>query len=236
MTRVAINNSLWIAGVALQLWLLRLMLTRGARQRWIARRMPLLTLLLGFYLVRAILLFALFGHVAPAKYAATVRGLSLADLLLQLLVAGEIATQLMRGWGGWTFRRAMLLLLLPCVAWGASSMARQMLPANAPIPPDRLQMFDAALMILLCGVALAWPAAALLRRVTLGLAFYGVFDLMTTAGRTIAAVHRDARAFAEWSYPLSGAWIVVVVYWMVVLKPEPERFSPGGGGRAAAGS
>jgi hypothetical protein len=225
MSRAAINNVLWVAGLALQGVLLTLLLLLHGL--W--RRVPLLTGLIAFYLVRSAVLFGVYGHLAPANYAALYNGLSIFDLLAQLLVAVEIGVNLLRASGGWTLRRAVLLAAMPSVAWAAVYAARQMLPLNTPVPPDRLQMFDSLVMILLCAWALSLAAPPLLRRITLGFGFYGAFDLMATAERTHAAIHRDAGAFAVWSYTLSGAWLLVVAYWIVALwrqgveaKAEPD--------------
>lgn len=217
MTRAVINNSLWIFGLMLQCTLLLLVCTRG-----IARRLPVFTVLLAFYPLRSALLFALYGHLGPTTYHATYNGLSLLDLLLQLLVAIEIAAHLLRAYGKPGLRRSLLFILLPCIAWAGTILDVSMLPANSPIPPDRLQIFDSLVMVLLCILVFLWPAVTLLRRVAIGFAFYGAVNLLATAGRTVAADHRDARAFSRWSYTLTAAWLLVVLCWIFVLKPASE--------------
>jgi len=229
MTRAVINNSLWIVSLLLQCSLLALLFGRGLN-----RRIPTFTLLLAFYPLRsAVLYFLAAGHLAPAAYAVTYNGLSIVDLLLQMLVAVEIAAHLIRAAGGFSLRRGFLMLLLAGCALAATFIATRLLPANAPLPPDRLQMFNSLTMILLCVWAFSRPVSALSRRVTLGFAFYGIFGLLTTAARTFAAIHRDAHMFALWSYTLSGVWLAVIAYWIAVLKPDA---SPSALDRACGGA
>jgi hypothetical protein len=221
MTRASINDSLWITGILLQSSLLALLFLRG-----IARRLPIFTGLLAFYLLRSILLLALFGHIDNDLYVALAEGFAVADLFLQLLVALEIALQLVPISGGWTWRRAGSLLLLPCLALVGTLLLCQALPVSR-FPPDRFQIFDWLVMVLLAAGALAMPApgrpeASLLRRLTLGLAAYGLLGIYATAARTLAAASHDARRFAQSAYTLPVVWLLVVLYWIVILKPQKD--------------
>ena len=212
MTRVAINDAVWGASLALQCGLLALIFVRG-----IARRLPCFTLLLGFYPLRSAALFVLFGHVGSADYAELNDWLSLAGLLLQLVVAVEIGWKLFKmpgrrwGYAAW---------LVPVAAWVGTVMFGFLLPGNSPVPPDRLQMFCSLTMVLLWVWAAMEQAPRLLWRVAAGLAAYGAVDLIATAGKAVAAMHRDAPMFAGWSYASSGVYIGVVVFWIFALKRE----------------
>jgi hypothetical protein len=222
MTRATINDSLWALGLLLQCSLLTLLFTCG-----IARRLPLFTLLIAFYLLRSILLFTLFGHIDPDNYALTYNTLAAADLVLQLLLAIEITVRLVRVSGGWAARRRGLLLL-PCLAFAATWLLTQSLPANTRVPPDRLQLFDWFALVFLCLWAIALrkaaPAAAsLLRRTLLGLGAYAFLGISVTIARTLAAADRNALRFAQSSYVLPVAWLLVVLYWIAVLKPTAAQ-------------
>ncbi len=211
MTRNAINNSLWAVGLVLQCGLLALVFLRG-----IAGRLVSFTVLLAFYPVRAALLFFLLGHIGPEDYASLYRGLTLAGLLLPIVVAGEIGWKLWRVGGKTRWYLWLAPVLAGALAWGLW----RVLPDRAPIPPDRVQMFGSLIMILLCGFALAARARGVLRNVVIGLAVFGVVDLLATAGKSFAAMHRDAAAFAGWSYASSGVYLLVVLFWMVTLRAE----------------
>jgi hypothetical protein len=226
MTRTTINDLFWTVGLLLQCSLLTLVFLRG-----IVRRLPLFSGLLAFYLLRSMLLFALFGKVDSAAYASTYDGLTLVDLFLQLLVTAEIAVCLERATGLFTLRRSIPLLLLPVFASAATLLLAHALPAHSPVPFDRIQAFAWSSMILLGGLALAWraakqPAAALPRRVALGFAFYGIAGIAASLERPFAVLARDARGLAVWSYVLPAAWVLVVVYWIAALRrPAPASYA-----------
>jgi hypothetical protein len=216
----AIYDSLWLLGLLLQCALLRLLFQRG-----LTRRIPVFTLLMAFYPLRSTVLFVAFGRLAPATYAATANALSIIDLLLQLTVAAEIALHLIRASGRWKRSNILLIALLPALAWAATFAIIRFLPAHSPIPPDRLQIFASLTMILLSAWAVLRPAPALIRRIALGFAFYGLVNLFATAARASAAAHRDAQLFVFWSYAATAAYLAVVVFWIATLKPAPSPAS-----------
>jgi hypothetical protein len=228
MTRTAINDSFLALGLLLQSSLLALLFTRR-----IARRLPFFATLLAFYLIRSALLFTLSGHIDSDAYTDLYNGLSVLDLLLQLIVAIEIAVRLTRVSGGFATRRDMLFVL-PCLAFGATWLTCQMLPIVTRLPPDRLQLFNWFALLLLGIWSLTLPthdppALSLLRRVSVGLAVYGLLGVGATIARTLAAADRNARIFAESSYILPIAWLLIVPCWIVILKPailKPRQDSP----------
>jgi hypothetical protein len=210
MTRVAVNDALWGTSLALQCVLLAVVFVRG-----IARRLPCFTVLLGFYPLRAVVLFGVFGHVATPTYAGLNDWLSLAGLLLQLVVAVEIGVKIFRvarrRWGAW---------VVPVAAWAGTMMLLAVLPERSPLPPDRLQMFCSLTMVLLWVWAVVERAPRLVWRVAAGLAVYGVVDLMATAGKAAAGMHRDASSFAAWSYTSSVVYMGAVVFWIFALRRD----------------
>jgi hypothetical protein len=225
MTRAAINDSVLALGLLLQGSLLALLFTRR-----IAHRLPLFTALLAFYLLRSALLFTLSGHIDSDAYTDLYNGLSVLDLLLQLVVAIEIAIRLTRVSGGFTTRRDMLFVL-PCLAFGATWLTCELLPIVTRLPPDRLQLFDWFALLLLGVWSLTLPthdppALSLIRRISFGLATYSLLGVCTTIARTLAAAHRNARLFAESSYILPIAWLLIVLCWIVILKPQQAIPAP----------
>lgn len=212
MTRVAINDALWGTSLALQCALLTVVFVRG-----VARRLPCFTVLLGFYPLRAVVLFALFRHLATPDYAGLNDWLSLAGLLLQLVVAVEIGVKIFR-----VAARRWAVWVVPVAAWAGTLLLLAMLPARSPVPPDRLQMFCSLTMVLLCVWAAVERTPRLVMRVAAGLAAYVVVDLMATAGRATAGLHRDAQSFAAWTYASSAVYVGVVVFWIFALRRDGD--------------
>ena len=214
MTRNAINDSLWSVSLVLQIGLLALVFLRD-----LAGRLPSFTVLLVFYPLRAAALFFLSGHMAADDYTAMYRGLAVLGLLLPIIVAAEISLRLWSGLG----RAQWGLLLVPVVAWLGAMWLWSILPIKGPLRPDRVEMFGSLLMILLFGFALKARTTGILRKVIGGLATFGIVDLMATAGKGFAAAHRDADTFAGWSYASSGVYLLVVLFWMVALRPDARE-------------
>lgn len=214
-TQATINTLVWILSVALQLALFAALFVRG-----IARRFPAFTSLIGFYFLRSVFLFLVFGHIPLPTYHSIYDNLQLVDLLLQAAVALEITFHLMRKQAGWTFRSlapvAYLALAILC-----TMLATALLPAHAPIPVDRTQLFFSFLMILLFTWSLSIPAI-LTRHIAAGFALYGIINICASFGRTYAALHDNALAYAIWSYALAGIYLVVVLLWLFTLRPQPE--------------
>lgn len=206
MTRTTINHLLWGTSMAAQLALFALALRRG-----VGRVLPLFTGLLGFYPARALALFLLFGHMATARYADMYRAVALAGLVAEFAVAVELGVKLSTGL--WMMRAAAvsLICLLAC---GVVVLLLRWAPANAPIPPDRLQMLCSAMLVLLAVQALAVPKRPLVRWVAQGFGVYGAVDLVAVVERASATVHRDARSFAGWSYGVSAAYLAAVLVWI----------------------
>ena len=216
--QTAINNSLWTLSLILQIALVIAIFARH-----IARRVPCFTALLIFYPLRAALLFILFGHLTPANYATFYATLSYIDLVLQTIVAIEIAHHLIRELGGITLLRTTLLFLLPALASGATLFVLAQLPPHGPIPPDRFQIFLSFLMLALFVWTIATSRSTILRPITLGLGLYASTSLFAQTGRITAALHRDAASYARWSYISAATYLIVVCIWFLTLKlPRPH--------------
>lgn len=221
ISQSTINTLLWTISVALELALFAALFSRG-----IARRHPVFTALIGFYLARSVLLYIIFNHIPLAAYHALYDNLQLVDLALQAAVAIEIAIQLMRHSTGakttgtgkrLTLRSGLMPAALLALAILCTILAATLLPAHAPIPADRAQLFFSFLMILLFVWAQTIPAT-LTRNIAAGFALYGIVNLSASFGRTYAALHQNASAYALWSYATAGIYIVVVLYWLLTLK------------------
>jgi hypothetical protein len=214
----AINNTLWTLSLILQIALVVALFARH-----IARRVPCFTALLTFYPLRAALLFALFSYLTPPNYASLYSTLSYIDLVLQAIVAIEIAHHLIRELGGITIPRATLVFLLLALCSGATALVLAQLPTHAPIPPDRAQTFLSFLMLALFVWTIAASRSTILRPITLGLALYASVSLFAQTGRITAALHRDADTYARWSYISVATYLIVVCIWFLTLKLPPPQ-------------
>lgn len=217
--QTALNAFVWLFSAALQLALFLVLFTRG-----LARRVPVFTALIGFYLARSILLYVIFGHIALAPYHALYDNLQIVDLLLQAGVAIEIAVHLSNSQPNLTLRRGLTPLALLVLAIICTAIADTLLPAHAPIPADRAQLFFSFLMLLLFAWAQTTPAT-LTRNIAAGFALYGVVNLTASFGRTYAVLRDNFIAYAIWSYALAAIYLVVILYWILTLKRPPETVS-----------
>jgi hypothetical protein len=201
MTHAAVNELFLTLALLLECGLLALLLARG-----IARRLPVFSTLLAFYLLRSTLLFSIFGHIDSASYASIVESLSIVDLLLQSLVAIEIAGDLSPANGASAYRPRAILMLPPIVALLATWLLASILPVNSPVPFDRAQTFDWLwLMILGCCSIAARQASPPSRRVAVGFALYAaavVICWMLALNRTAPDAEE---AHARWLSSRSAA-------------------------------
>lgn len=220
-TQATVNTLMWIASLALQLALFAALFVRG-----VARRFPIFTTLIGFYLVRSALLFLIFDHVAPIIYHSLYNTLLSLDLLVQAAVAIEIILHLIRNQGGWTLLRGLAPIAILLIATICTALIAALIPAHAPIPVDRTQFFFSFLMILLFTWALSIPASTLVvRRITAGFALYGIVNVSANFSRTYAAIHNDAPLYVTWSYTLAGIYLLVVLFWLLSLKGPQNHAS-----------
>jgi len=214
LTQTTINTLVWIVSLALQLALFSVLFARG-----IARRFPIFTALIGFYLLRSPLLFLIFNHIAPASYHSLYAGLALLDLLLQTAVAVEILLALIHAGGGWTHRNLLTTVAVLCLAALATALTTTLLPAHAPIPVDRTQFAFSFLMILLFAWALRVTAASNpVRHIAGGFALYGIVNVGANFGRAYAALQNNIPLYATWSYALAAIYLVVVLFWLLTLR------------------
>ncbi|HEY6412278.1 MAG TPA: hypothetical protein VIX42_01240 [Edaphobacter sp.] len=213
LTSTTINILLWAISLILQSTLFLSLFVRR-----IAGRAPFFTIFIGFYLLRSTLLFLIYGHIGDTAYTFLYNLLLVVDIIVQSCISIEILSTLIREQGGWTLERSIAPAILFGAAAIATFLAVQALP-HTPIPIDRSQLFFSLLQILLCVRAMTLSTSSpLVCRITLGLAFYATINLIATAGRTIAAVHKQPGQYANWSYALAAAYLLAVLFWL--LTPD----------------
>jgi hypothetical protein len=210
------NLILWWSGVVLQTLLLLVLFGRG-----IARRFPIFTMLIGYYLVRAVFLSALAGHLTRSAYRAIFDSLSLADICLQILVAGEIAVHILRGIRRRAPLRAATLTPLAAACLVAAAIAA-MLPRRGVAPVDRGSAFPLLLMILFYLWSEFARSARAVRRIAGGFAVYGVVAVGAQVIRNYAALHHNATLWRAAAYGRVGVYLAVVVFWLVAFAACPK--------------
>jgi hypothetical protein len=212
------NLFVWAAGLILQLVLSVALFVRG-----IARRFPVFASLIVFYVVRSVLLFALFSFVTRDAYAQLYDILSWTDLLLQILLALEIALAILRESGGWDSvspRRAAIGMVLAFIACAVALGVAALLPAPGRVPVDRGAAFAAVLMLFLLAWAISLRLSGTPRRIVEGFALYGVAGVAIGLERSYAALYRNAAAYAAGSYAQAGIYMAVVMYWLLTLRAQ----------------
>jgi hypothetical protein len=213
-----ISLLLWCFGLALQLLLLALLFRRG-----LARRFPVMTGLLGFYVLRSLLLYALLRFSARDVYQAWYDALSLADIALQVALAAEIAVAALRQRGGWSGRRGAVAALVSGAVLAAAATLASLLPARGVVPVDRGSAFSSLLLVLV----FVWIAALRARgpalRIGAGFSVYGVVAVAAAVARHLAAIHRNGRAYVAGSYIPSGVYLAVLVFWILALRPAAAQ-------------
>ncbi len=220
------NNVLWTIGLILQVLLLAALLRGG-----LARRLPLFTGLMAFYIGRSVFLFAGYGLMADEDYSFSEQVLSLVDILFQILVAWELLRGGRSDPGVHTQpppvgRRALLFSALivgsAVLAWGLSEIS----PLDRSRQFDRGVIFTAALMLLVAACTFfrkTGPPAAAAKLVLAGFALLSVAGISAQVGKTLAQFERNPRAYYLWSYVAIVAYLAVLGFWLVALPCVSTR-------------
>lgn len=211
------NLILWWSGVTLQALLLLVLFLRS-----IARRFPVFTLLIGYYLVRSIFLFAMARDLTANSYHAIFNSLSLADICLQVLVAGEIAVHILRAMRRRTPLHPTTVAPLPAAFVLAACIAA-MLPSHGVAPVDRGSAFPLLLMILFFLWAGFARCSIAVLQIAGGFAAYGVIAIGSEVIRHYAALHHNIAVWRAAAYTQSGVYLAVVVFWLAAFTAYPKR-------------
>ncbi|MGA7342581.1 MAG: hypothetical protein WBE72_09505 [Terracidiphilus sp.] len=219
-SRMTANRLLWATGLALQC-----ALVLEAFRRGVARKFPFFAGLILFYPLRAAMLFALAGRMDSGAYDSLFNALALLEFPLQALVAGELALRLLRDGGGWVRRRVVVLLLLFAASCGLAWLALGALPERQLA--DRVQVLMGLAMLALFAAALRSSRSRNLTFILGGFATFAAIQLAALAGKAHAITRHDAGAYVGWSYAPACGYLVVVVFWLVLLKRETRTTEAG---------
>jgi hypothetical protein len=215
-----LNDCLWAAGLALQLVLVAALFSRG-----VARRFPVFSSLIVFYVVRSFFVFTLFGYVAHETYSDLYTLLSWVDFLLQILLVVEIGVANLRqsgGWDGLSPRAASVGTALAFIACAIAMGVAALLPSPGRLPVDRGAAVIAVLMLSLLVWALWIKLAGPPRRIVEGFAVYSLAAVSIGLERSYAALYRNSIAIAAGSYAQAGVYLAAVVFWLLTIKPQEE--------------
>ena len=211
----------WIWGLSL---ILQITLFIALFSRRIASSFPLFTNFVGFYLVRSVILYLTFDYISIEEYRGLYNLLLLLDIVVQACLAAELCNALAREKGGWNLNRLVAGIAAALVASAGTWLTIRLTP-HASIPLDRGQLFFAILATLIFIASLS-SSNYLLRTIAEGWGLFSIISFAADIGRAVAATGGHPRRYAAWSYALAGAYLVVVVFWLVTLRPPAEAPAP----------
>jgi hypothetical protein len=226
-----LNLIFWAVSLALQCLLLAALFSRG-----VARRMPIMAILMGFYLVRSMASYAVFRHPQGVSYAFLFSGLAIVDVVLQtvtawvLFSAAERSAREPQSSGGVgpagspkalagmsMMKRLAVFSVFLIVAAVLAVVGSTLIRANPRAPVDRTILFVSAVYLMVFFATVPKITSTLIRRLVEGFAFYAGASIVCQIGRAVAGAQRNAAAFNWWSYGQTAAYLVVVLFWIVFL-------------------
>ncbi len=210
-SRETVNHTILAVGILLQLALVFAVFQRG-----LARRFPAFTALLIFYPLRACLLFALAGRIDADDYNPLYNALSLAEVPLQAAVMLELLLRLMRELGGWTQRRAAVVIVSVAAACVLTWLVRAHVQTKDLA--DRMQVFGWFAMLALFAAAMKGARSWNLRCIAGGFGVFSLAQLAALLARNHAMLGHQGGAYVAWSYVPAGGYLVVVAFWIVALR------------------
>jgi hypothetical protein len=219
----------WAAGLAAQILLLFVLLTRHH-----AKTFPVFTTLIAANVLNSIVLYEIAVHGSKHAYFIAYFAFAVLDLGLQLSVTYELARHVFCPTGTWArdIRKGFLILVI-------ASLTVAFVLACLPSPPektvlgmllDRGNLFSSALQCELFVGMIAFSSTANLpwnthvARIAQGLGFYSLIGLLTEAGHNILT--RNTTAFESLTYLRMSTYLLCASYWIVMLwlpAPAPQE-------------
>lgn len=210
-----LNLLLWILSLTLQCALLAVLAARG-----IARRLPVVSILIGFYVVRSMALYLLSRNPPGPGYELLFGALAAVDILLQVAVAWTLFSAIENPTPAHPSpipTRIGIFSLLLIAAAGLAFLAARYIHANPRAPMDRGILFTSVLFTLVYLASLIRHAPAFLHRLALGFAFYALVSIAAQIGRAVTGLARNATLFHRWSYATPLAYLAVLLFWLLTL-------------------
>jgi hypothetical protein len=227
-----LNLILWGISLTLQCVLLAAFFWRG-----VARRIPIMAILIGFYIVRSTASYTIFRHLRGSSYALLSGSMAVVDVVLQTLVAwvlfsaaehhaGEAqssdevrrdGSQIVSAGSSVLGRLAMFSVFLIAAA-GLAAFGSTLIRTNPRVPVDRSILFVSMVYLMVFLATVAKRASPLIRSLVGGFGFYAGASIVCQIGRAVAGAQRSVTAFNWWSYGEPAAYLGVVLFWIVVLS------------------
>jgi hypothetical protein len=224
-----LNLILWAVSLTLQCVLLAVLFSRG-----IARQIPVLGILIGFYVVRSTASYTIFRHLQPATFEFLFSALAIVDVVLQIVTAwvlysaAERSVDEQRSLGAGLgpreplrglsmLTRLAVFCVFLIVAAGFAISVAMFIRVTPRAPVDRSIVFVSGVYLLVFFATVAKKISPLIRRLVGGFAFYAAASIVCQTGRAVAGAQRNAILFNRWSYAAPAAYLAVVVFWIVVL-------------------
>lgn len=227
-----LNLILWGISLTLQFVLLAFFFWRG-----VARRIPIMAILIGFYIVRSTASYTIFQYLRGSSYALLSGSLAVVDLVLQTLVAWVLfsaaehhvdgaqssdevrrdGSQIVSAGSSVLGRLATFSVFLIAAA-GLAAFSSTLIRTNHRVPVDRSILFVSMVYLMVFLVTIAKRASPLIRSLVGGFGFYAGASIVCQIGRAVAGAQRSVTAFSWWSYGEPAAYLGVVLFWIVVLS------------------
>lgn len=202
---------IWVLGLILQIILFIALFNRR-----IAPAYPLFTVFVGFYLIRSVFLYLSFDYVSRQTYGRLYNFLLLFDILIQLGLATELCAALIRSMDGWTTNRLLYVTGITLLAALGTWLAVSVMP-HTSIRLDRSQLFFSIIAISLL-IASLHSSNGLFRTIAQGWGIFGIVSFTADIGRVVAGAGNHPRTYAAWSYALATTYLIVVVFWLAMLR------------------
>ena len=220
-THTAFYLLMWSVSLLLQLTLFVSLFSRS-----VARFAPFFTNFVGFYLLRSVVLFFILNPASAATYSRLYNFFLVLDVLVQFCVAAELTRHLATTHGGWTRRNIVVPVVFLCATAICTYITVQLAPhAKVRVDPSLIAFSYYMIFLWLWTFALH-ETTAIGRSVAQGFAIYSIISIVANIGRTSAMFVDHPRSYAAWTYVLAGGYLVVVIFWLGTLRPNPERLAP----------
>jgi hypothetical protein len=215
----------WAAGFIFNLTLLIILVYR---RRF--RTFPFFTALISLVVAKTAILYLVRAWANPHDYFYAYWSLTVADTLLQLCVACEVAWRIFRPLHAWAadIRGVLSAVLVVSVAaagalaWLAIPVARTWVQALT----TRGDLFSAALMselfvaMMVVSVSAGLPWRSHAAAIAQGLGGYCLLSVLIETGHAYFGTGRDLPAFVILSQVRMVVYLGCVLYWIVNLSPE----------------
>lgn len=223
----------WVAGFGAHLTLLFVLFIR---RRF--RQFPIFTAFILTNVLRTIALYLVERIGTKAAYFYTFWSLGILDTLLQLSVVYELFALTFRPQGAWVrdlrgsfkWLAASTIAVAAGMTWLAAPHARLWMQ----VVVIKGNFFSSVCMselfvgMIALSVRAGLPSKTHVARISQGLGFYSLVEVLIEAGHSYFGVSRNEQVYATLSHVRMSAYLICVAYWIVMLwrQAPPSREMP----------